>query len=404
MRNFGSGLPTEAGRPPTPVCAILTDGHSKTELLTSEIAMPDSQTDTKSATWVANAIYDWAKGAGALALAGQMSGGSDTDLFTRLGIDRPQKLVVTEGTLKRLKIIAITGDDKAGAVAVLVRTQVSPTAQKRLPTSLDGITIKYIGQTVIDPMPPTVPLTSQIGGPRFSVVNGRFTCGSSITAAPIASAGTLGALVRLPDGTLCGLSNNHVTGDCNHTQVDMYVLCPSPIDADPKLPPPTAIGRHHRLVQLRSGDPAQVAKQEVDAAIFRIEKPEMVTSWQGESAYDTPTSIIPLIAGMKVKKFGRTTGETRGQVLGPVLTPIDIPYRAANFQSKVHFTGIWAVRGSGGDPFSEHGDSGALVVTEDGLNAVGLLFAGAGPVAFIMSIDKVLSAFDGAMLVGGHNL
>ena len=366
--------------------------------------MPESQTASTSATWVANAIYEWAKGAGALAVAGQVSGGGDIDLFARLGIERPQKLIATEGTLRRLKIIAITGDDEAGAVGVLVKNQVSPAAQKRLPTSLAGISIRYIGQTSIVEMPPTVPLAGLIGGPRFCVVNGRFACGSSITAAPISSAGTLGALVRLPDGTLCGLSNNHVTGDCNHTQVGMYVLCPSPIDADPDLPPPTAIGRHHELVQLRSGDPAQVAKQEVDAAIFRIEKPEMVTSWQGDSAYDTPASITALVSGMKVKKFGRTTGETRGQVIGPVLSPIDIPYKAANFQSKVHFTGIWAVRGVGDEPFSEPGDSGALIVTDDGANAVGLLFAGVGPVGFIVPIDKVLSAFNGAKLVSGHNL
>jgi hypothetical protein len=319
-------------------------------------------------------------------------------------LERTQKLDMAEATLKRLRIIAITGDDNAKLVGVLVRNQVTPTAQRRLPATVGDVSIRYIGHTVIEQMPPLVPHASPISGPRFAVVNGRFACGSSITAAPIPSAGTLGALLRLTDGTLCGLSNNHVTGDCNHTQKNMYVLCPSPIDADPSLPPPTAIGRHHALVQLRSGDPGQVARQEVDAAIFRIENPDLVTSWQGQSIYDTPVTTAPLIGGMKVKKLGRTTGVTTGRVVGPVLTPLEVPYQSPNFRSKVHFTGVWSVQSIGGDPFSEAGDSGSLVVTDDGKHAVGLLFGGSGPVGMIMPIDKVLDAFGGASLVGGHNL
>lgn len=366
--------------------------------------MPDYQAAKTAATAVAEAIYDWAKAAGALATGGQAAAAGDADLLARLGLERSQKLGLAEATLKRLRIVALTADDNAGVVGVLVRNQIAPAAQKRLPTSVDGISVQYIGHAVIEQMPPTVPHASPQSGSRFSVVNGRFACGSSITAAPIPSAGTLGALVRLSDGTLCGLSNNHVTGDCNHTQKDMYVLCPSPIDADPLLLPPTAIGRHHALIPLRSGDPGQVAKQEVDAALFRIEDPSLVTSWQGQSMYDTPATTAPLGAMMKVKKIGRTTGLTMGRVVGPVLTPIEVPYQSQNFRSKVHFAGVWSVQSIGGDPFSEPGDSGSLVVTEDGEHAVGLLFGGSGPVGMIMPIDKVLGAFGGASLVSGHNL
>lgn len=366
--------------------------------------MLDNQKTTATATSVAEAIYEWAKDAGALATGSQAAAAGDPDLLARLGLERTPKLNLAEPTLKRLRIIALTGDDSAGQVGVLLKNQVTPSAQKRLPTAVDGISIRYIGQATIEQLPPNVPHASPLGGPRFSMVNGRFACGSSIIAAPIASAGTLGALVRLGDGTLCGLSNNHVTGDCNHTQKDMYVLCPSPIDADPSLAPPTAIGRHHALVPLRSGDPGQIAKQEIDAAVFRIEDPNLVTSWQGHSLYDTPATTAPLSAMMKVKKFGRTTGLTVGRVVGPVLTPLEVPYQSTHFRSKVHFTGVWYVQSIGVDPFSEPGDSGSLVVTEDEKHAVGLLFGGSGPVGMIMPIDKVLQAFGGASLVSGHNV
>lgn len=366
--------------------------------------MLDSQTAKTVASTVAEAIYEWAKAEGALATGNLAGTAAGSDLLARLGLERTQKLNFAEPTLKRLRIIALTADDNAGVVGVLVKNQMTPAAAKKLPALVDGISVKYIGHTVIEQMPPAVPHASPLGGPRFAVVNNRFACGSSITAAPIPSAGTLGALVRLSDGTLCGLSNNHVTGDCNHTQMDMYVLCPSPIDADPSLPPPTAIGRHHALIPLRSGDPGQVAKQEVDAAIFRIEDPGLVTSWQGQSAYDTPAATAPLAAMMKVKKIGRTTGLTTGRVIGPVLTPLELPYQAQHFRSKVHFTGVWAVQSAGADAFSEPGDSGSLVVTEDGSRAVGLLFGGSGPVGMIMPIDKVLAAFGGASLVSGLNV
>lgn len=366
--------------------------------------MLDDQETKTVASAVAESIYDWARSAGALATGGQTMVTTGDALLSRLGIEETTKLAFVEQTLKKLRIVALTADDAAGVVGVFVKNQVTPAVAKRLPRSVHGNVIHYIGHTVIDQMPPVIPHASVFGSPRFAVVNGRFTCGSSITVAPIFGAGTLGALLRLPDGTLCGLSNNHVTGDCNHTQKDMYVLCPSPLDADPSLLPPTAIGRHHALIPLGSGDPGQVAKQEVDAAIFRIENPDLVTSWQGQSLYDTPSMTAPLAAMMKVKKFGRTTGLTEGQVTGLVVTPLEMPYQSMNFRSKVHYTGIWAVRSTGLDFFSDHGDSGSLVVTEDGTKAVGLLFGGSGPVGFIMPIETVLAAFGGATLVNGHNL
>ncbi len=92
-------------------------------------------------------------------------------------------------------------------------------------------------------------------------------------------------------------------------------------------------------------------------------------------------------------------------MIGPVTSPLELPYKSSSFTSRVHFSGIWSVHSTVADlPFSEPGDSGSLIVTEDGRHAIGLHFAGNGPVGFMMPIDGVLAAFGGASLVGGLNV
>lgn len=210
-------------------------------------------------------------------------------------------------------------------------------------------------------------------------------------------------LVRMSDGMLCGLTNNHVTGDCNHTPLDMHILSPAPIDADPNGPAPMGIGRHHSLVPLGSGDPQQVPLQELDVALFSINDPALVTSVQGTGLFDTPGAVAAPTARTVVKKVGRTTGLTRGVILGPLVTPLWIPYKSERFRSVVHFTGVWAVKGLDDEAFSAPGDSGSVVVTDNGEYAVGLHFAGGDEVSLMIPLASVVNHL-GLTLVNGHNV
>jgi hypothetical protein len=182
----------------------------------------------------------------------------------------------------------------------------------------------------------------------------------------------------------------------------MYVLSPAPFDADPMGPPPRSIGRHSRFILLQSGDPGQVQRQDLDAAIFEITEPALVSSMQGDGRYDTPSAVGQLVGGMTVKKIGRTTGETRGRLLGYSLRPVAISYKSRRFSSVVYFRNVWAVEGIG-QPFAGQGDSGSLVVTDDGSEAIGLVFGGDDTASLIVPIDPVLKAFS-ATLVSGHNI
>jgi hypothetical protein len=351
-----------------------------------------------SAIEVAASLYEWARRNGALADA-RGATGEPMSLFEIWPAD-PIDVQRTEKTLAAAQITGIIVDEVNDIVHVATKNALGPRRVKPFPKSLHGTAINYIGHVVVEPNPPSVPPSSQLPRNPWYLHNGKIACGSSVTSAPIHGAGTMGCLVRLPDGTLCGLTNNHVTGDCNHTVRGMYILAPAPVDADPQGPAPLAIGRHHSFVQLASGDPLQTIPQELDVALFAIEEEGSVTSMQGNGFYDTPNAIVPPSGMMKVKKVGRTTGITTGTVLGQYQTPFAIPYRSPRFNGLVYFDHPFAVQSDDDRPFSAPGDSGSLVVMADESASVGILFAGAGNVSVMMPLERVIAAF-GARLESG---
>lgn len=273
-----------------------------------------------------------------------------------------------------------------------------------LEREVDGVTVSVnnVGNLIVRAAPAVT--VGAIG--NLFERNGRVACGSSCAPSGENYAGTLGALVRDADGLFC-LSNNHVIAACNHVPVGMPILAPANMDGRPGGRSPAEICRHSRIVELRSGAPMLVPMVRADAAIGLISNDAAVSSWQGDAAgYDTPTVIAEPISGMRVKKCGRTTGVTVGTIEAFIATPMPLPYRLKNFNALVWFTDIWTVRADAGDIIAQGGDSGSLVVTEDGTQAVGLLFAAnpRGDYAWIAPISSVLELLTGVELVGGHGI
>jgi hypothetical protein len=236
----------------------------------------------------------------------------------------------------------------------------------------------------------------------------RVACGSSCAPSAETYAGTFGALIRKSSGEkLYVLSNNHVLAACNHTPVGMPILAPSSMDAGPNIRAPGEIARHSEICELRSGVPALVDPGREDAAIAAVGNLQAVSSWQGDSThgYDTPTHIVAPTSGQRVKKFGRTTGLTLGTVEARVGSLMPLPYKTRQFSATVWFRDVWSVLGDSGEPFALGGDSGSLVVSEDGRSAVGLVFAVAsGNYAFIIPMEHIATCFGGIQLVGGHGV
>jgi len=278
---------------------------------------------------------------------------------------------------------------------------------RNLPQEIDGVPV--IARVMGKPQASPVSAMAARGLGNFFEYNGRIACGSSCAPSGENYAGTVGAFA-LNGGRILALSNNHVFAACNHTPVGMPILSPATMDASPNRRAPTEICRYKQMVELRSGDPRLVPLMTLDAAVASVANHDTITSWQGDEiiGYDTPSAITEIKANLKVKKIGRTTGLTSGIVEAFVPTPWVLNYKSSHFSATVWFQNTWTVRSAEADrePFALPGDSGSLVVADDGSGAVGLLFAvnNKGEYAIIMPIAEVLRQCGNLQLLSSHGI
>jgi hypothetical protein len=269
------------------------------------------------------------------------------------------------------------------------------------------VSLRRIGKMIINPEQ----ASSSTNQGKFFLHRNRIACGSSCAPTSETYSGTFGALVHkkgTPKDNMFILSNNHVLAACNHVPSGMPIMSPSSADGGKLLIAPREIGRHAEICTLQSGDPTFVNPCMEDLAIANVTDLARVTSWQGplasEGGYDTPSKIADIDFDMKVKKIGRTTGLTKGTV-EVKLKPFPLPYKAKHFTATVWFQDAWSIRGTGGD-FALPGDSGSLVVRDDGEEAaVGMIFATSpyGETA-VIPMKHIAVCFGGLMLVGSHGV
>jgi hypothetical protein len=198
------------------------------------------------------------------------------------------------------------------------------------------------------------------------------------TGHPNITAGTIGCRVKDSGGKVYALSNNHVYADENRASIRDNVLQPGPYDGgqDPR----DAIGTLSDFQLIDFG-----GTNRIDAAIALCTTADLDNKTP-DGSYGTPSSATaPASVGLKVKKHGRTTGLTHGQVYA-INATVDVGYSTgtARFVEQIIITP---------GRFSKGGDSGSLIVTEDGNQPVGLLFAGSVLYTIANPIDLVLSHF-----------
>lgn len=179
------------------------------------------------------------------------------------------------------------------------------------------------------------------------------------------TAGTLGCLVLDAEGLLHILSNNHVLANENRAKAGDSIIQAGAVDGG--LDPRDRVGSLARFVRLRRETPNLV-----DCAIASIAK-EIKTdaTIKGVGAVK---GVFPdqVQTGLAVRKLGRTTGLTRGHVTAFELDNVVVNYDIGNLR----FDNQIEIEGTRGNPFSDGGDSGSLIVTDE-IEAVALLFAGA---------------------------
>jgi len=164
------------------------------------------------------------------------------------------------------------------------------------------------------------------------------------------------------------LSNNHVYADVNNANAGDPLLQPGPADGGTGA---DEIAQLSRFVPIQLGG---VVPNRVDCAIGALAQD--VNFDPAICSIGRITGTAAAFEGMRVRKHGRTTGLTGGVVTDISYDPLVgmdhmDPSIVALFNDQIRIERVapHAVFGLGGD-------SGSLVVTSEGVNAVGLYFAG----------------------------
>lgn len=198
--------------------------------------------------------------------------------------------------------------------------------------------------------------------------------------------GTLGMVLAHDDGPLL-LSNNHVLAGQNRgcfgdriTQPGSVRLCETEI-----------VARLERFVPLHPSPAGarvdRVIWNRVDAAVARLcSGVEWSASFLAEHALPTPSRCAGPMIGERVFKVGRTTGLRWGVITSVRDRVGPIPYAIGD----CWFRGSFVIEGECGRPFSEGGDSGAIVVRSSG-EVLGMIYAGNGVETYACPITDVLA-------------
>ena len=152
-------------------------------------------------------------------------------------------------------------------------------------------------------------------------------------------------------------------------------------------------GKHSIVVRAEDEDGKQAKPARAVAWVDPAEvRREMLRMAGGAATYFRVSSTpVPAQTTMQVGKTGRTTELTTGQSVD-LAASISISYPRvglAYFQDQI------AIRDLNATAFSQPGDSGSLIWTDDPQRSpVGLLFGGGAGRTFANHIDQVLTALD----------
>jgi hypothetical protein len=193
---------------------------------------------------------------------------------------------------------------------------------------------------------------------------------------------------RISRKALCILSNNHVLANENNAVAGDPILQPGPIDGGAN--PSDVVARLKSFIPL---NPA--ASNTVDCAIGALDPGISCDFSTLEGLGRVTGSRIDIPDNGAVAKLGRTTGITQASITAFEVDNVVVGYDIGTltFDQVVEIDGV-------GSPFSDGGDSGSLIVDDQGL-AVALLFAGSDQggtnglgLTYACHIDNVLTALN----------
>ena len=191
--------------------------------------------------------------------------------------------------------------------------------------------------------------------------------------------GTLGSLLRAGQTNYI-LSNNHVLARSDQAVAGEDISQPGLIDNGCRIPPIVA-----------DFTTASKLGTNVDAAIAQLRAGAMNTQGTIEDIGTISSVVKAPAVGLAVAKSGRTTGLTTGTI-SSINTSVSVQYQKGCGGGKkfvISYANQVVINSS---TFSAGGDSGSLIVSNDGCHQpVALLFAGSSTTTIGNPIGEVLS-------------
>ena len=197
--------------------------------------------------------------------------------------------------------------------------------------------------------------------------------------------GTLGSLVTA-GGTLYILSNNHILARQDKASPGQNISQPGLID-----------NGCQRATIVADFTTAPQLGTNVDAAIAQLRGSRMNTSGYIEGIGTISSVVKAPAVGLAVVKSGRTTGTTAGTI-GAINASVNVQYQIRCGQGRNYIISYTNQIIIDSTTFSAGGDSGSLIVSNDGcFQPVGLLFAGSSSTTVANPISEVLTNLGAAL-------
>lgn len=201
--------------------------------------------------------------------------------------------------------------------------------------------------------------------------------------------GTLGCFVKLKNGQVAILSNNHVVAGENHGKKNLDRILQA---GSGNFTAAQQVATLTNFTRITPSPPnASVAHGNAILNTIDAGVAELLSGAQfGQDYHPTrhllkPTGTASPKVGDRVFKVGRTTGFTQGEIKSVTTVVGPVPYH----DGESWFRRSIVIEGLNGTMFSDHGDSGSAIVKTTG-EIVGLLYAGNGTQTYACPIDEVL--------------
>lgn len=299
----------------------------------------------------------------------------------------------TPGLISQKGVVGTaTGLDEDGNVVIRVYT--TGADSPKIPKTLENIPVVEVLTGPIHALYQAPPFNQRArqARPVPIGVSGGSENGACVLGG--AYSGTIGCRLKAKDGTVYGLSNNHVFASENAGIIGDLIVQPATgdefLNGGMLCDPNDIIGT---LFQFKPIVPVGAPGNQnnlMDAAIMLTDTSQLSNATPASPvAYGPPRTITvkqPFL-GMSVQKLGRTSAHTTGYISALNKTVV-VGYTAfsAMFVNQIEITA------NNLPSFGIPGDSGSLIVTDDRF-PVALLFAGGGGLTDANPIQPVLDEF-----------